>query len=168
MLPLGHISASYLIASTSKKTLRLQDLLFIIFCGNIFDLDYPALVISGLSGALHHHLPTHTPFFGLIYFLIFYLFLKNEFSQKVFILAALAMLSHLILDNLYYFLTIVPDQSINWFWPLTPMPTPPESLYSLGLFEVITLYRQTLIFKLELLLSFIAILVLIKKQRLPS
>lgn len=158
MLPFGHLSASYLIASTSKKPLKIKELFFILFCGNIFDLDYPALVLSGISGSIHHNLPTHTPALGLLYFLVLYLFLKNEFSKKVFFLGALAMLSHLILDT---------PSSINFLWPFVPMASPQQHLYTLTLPQVVYQYSHTLMFKLEFLLTAIAILLFIKKQSPP-
>jgi len=110
MLTTGHIAASYLISQSTQKnrqSLTAIDILFVILCGNIFDLDFVIPPLFGIPGGIHHSLPTHTPLAGLIIFALLYLALKNKFSKRVFVLAGVAMLSHLLLDDLNYFLGLL-------------------------------------------------------------
>lgn len=132
MLPLGHLSAGYLIAKSSRTRLTKLAVLLITVSALIFDLDFLVLTAIGIPGGLHHFYPGHTPLMVLIYWLIIYLIFHNNFPKKVFIFVALALLSHLIIDDLSYWLTLVgleknvPSQ-INWFYPFIQKDLPAES-----------------------------------------
>ena len=93
MLSFGHSAAGYLI---SKKT-NFSGLWFIL-AANIFDLDI------FIFGPGHHGAITHTPLMGVIYLFGFYLLLRNKFSHKFFWIGV-ALLSHLIIDDLSYWLS---------------------------------------------------------------
>lgn len=130
MLPLGHTSAAYLVSQiprekSKKKRLDWLAILFILFCGNIFDFDIFPIQLLSSTGGCHHFYITHTPLAGIIYLIIFYILLKKRFSKKVFVLAGLAMLSHLVLDDLIYWLTFLGSgrdigPQIFWFYPFDP------------------------------------------------
>lgn len=111
MLTTGHTAASYLISQTPQLKgigLSKSEILFILFCGNIFDPDFFLLQLLGHPFWLHHHyLPTHTPLAGLIYLAILYLLLRNKFRRRIFLLAGVAMLAHLILDDLSYWFPVL-------------------------------------------------------------
>jgi len=118
MLPLGHSSAGFLISQLKKPKPNLKEIIFLIVSANIFDLDLLFLYIFQRPLFIHHRLPTHTPLFGLLYLLIFYILLKKKFRPKIFLLSALAMISHLILDNISY--SIYPsivNHPIAWGYP---------------------------------------------------
>lgn len=118
MLPIGHSSAGFLISQLKKPKPNIKEIIFLIFCANIFDLDLIYLFVNQKPLFIHHRLPSHTPFFGIFYFLILYLIFKKIFSKKIFILAILASLSHLFLDNLTYILyPNISSNSISWFYP---------------------------------------------------
>ncbi len=133
MLPLGHTSFSYLISQLPRikgKRLPLKEVLFILFCGNIFDLDlifYPLLF--GKSSAGHHFFVTHTPLAGMILFVIFFYFCESFFSKETIYLAGLAMLGHFVLDDLFYWFGLmgIVEQNhpqIFWLYPFDPRYEP--------------------------------------------
>jgi membrane-bound metal-dependent hydrolase YbcI (DUF457 family) len=78
---------------------------------------------------------------GLIYFLIIYLFFRAKVRRKTFLLVALALLSHLVLDNLD------PVPQINWFYPLI-LKSQPAALLTNS--QVLNNYLQTKLFYLEI------------------
>lgn len=115
MLTFGHVSAGYLISRKANFPA-----LWFIVAANIFDLDF---LIYGVN---HHGNFTHTPLMGLFYLFIFYLFLKKKLLLKFFLWMGIALLSHLILDDLSYWLYLLGwekslSQQINWLFPLTPL-----------------------------------------------
>ena len=105
MLPLGHISAAFLIASTEKK-LRPIETVFIVFGGILLDFDYLITPLLGLPAGTHHFLPSHTPLGALIIWLVLVFVLRKKISQKTKILVGWAILSHLALDDLSYWLGV--------------------------------------------------------------
>jgi len=110
MLTSGHIAASYLISqssATNRKLLTRKDILFIILCGNIFDFDFFLPPLFGFPGGVHHDFPIHTPLAGFIIFSVLFFTLRRKFSKRVLVLAGLAILSHLILDDLNYFIGLL-------------------------------------------------------------
>jgi len=124
MLPFGHTAVGYLISQTAKSKLTKTETWAVVAAANIFDLDFFVLTALGQTGGLHHYFPGHTPLAGVIYWLIYYLFFKSQFSRKAFIFIGLALLSHLVVDDFSHWLSLlgleqnVPSQ-INWFYPLT-------------------------------------------------
>lgn len=131
MLPFGHTAVGYLIAKTSKQKLTNKEVLLVVITANIFDLDFFLLTIFGIPGGQHHYYPGHTPLMGLIYWLIIYLIFRNRAGRRVFILMAVALLSHLIIDDFSYWLTLIGleknvSSQINWFFPLTQKNLPVE------------------------------------------
>jgi len=118
MLPIGHSSAGFLISQLKKPKPNIKEITFLIFCANIFDLDLVYLFLNQKPLFIHHRLPSHTPFFAIFYFLILFLIFKKIFSKKIFILAILASLSHLLLDNLTYILyPNISTNNISWLYP---------------------------------------------------
>lgn len=125
MLPLGHTGTAYLISrigKTEKDKIDWRELILLVICANIFDIDFFPLYFLGYPGALHHYFPFHTPLVGVIIFLIVYKFFKNKFPKRTFYFCALAILSHLILDDLPYWLSLLGVEKnirpqIFWFYP---------------------------------------------------
>jgi len=128
MLPFGHTAVSYFISQIPRLKglpLKRSEVLFILFCGIIFDFDFLILYLLGVPAGFHHYSPTHTPLAGFVYFIVLYLLLRKRFSRRVFVLAGLAMLSHLMLDDLSYWLGLLGLEEnmrpqIFWFYPLDP------------------------------------------------
>jgi len=119
MLPIGHSSAGFLISQLKKPKPNIKEIIFLIFCANIFDLDLIYLFLNQKPLFIHHRLPSHTPFFGIFYFLILYLIFRKIFSKKIFILGIFASLSHLFLDNLTYILyPNISTNNISWLYPI--------------------------------------------------
>ena len=128
MLPFGHISVSYFISQIPRlngSPLRRGEVLFILFCGIIFDFDFLILYLLKIPGVFHHYSPTHTPLAGLVYLSVLYLLFRKKFSRRVFALAGLAMLGHLVLDDLSYWLGLLGLEKnmrpqIFWLYPFDP------------------------------------------------
>ena len=127
MLPFGHSSLSYLIGRVPQKKNRLSwvELVFVIFCGNVFDFDYLLPSVLGLPPGSHHYLPTHTPAFGIGLLIIFFILLRRYFKPTTFLCAFGAMMSHFVGDDLSYWFGIwglggwVKPQ-IFWLYPFDP------------------------------------------------
>ena len=131
MLPLGHTAFSYLISQLPRlrgKILSSKEVLFVLFAGNIFDLDliiYP--LFFGQSSVGHHFFVTHTPLAGLILFALFWIFLRGIFSKTAIYMAGLAMLGHFVMDDISYwfsFLGLVKctQPQIFWLYPVSLFP----------------------------------------------
>lgn len=130
MLTFGHTAVSYLISQASRlkhRTLGWKEIVFILFCGNVFDLDFliPETFSYPYPGGAHHLLPTHTPLVGFILFTTLFLFLRKKFSGETFALAGIAMIGHLVLDDLAYWLYLlgihkVGSPQIFWLYPFDP------------------------------------------------
>jgi hypothetical protein len=125
MLPTGHLSAGYLISQIpfEKKTvLKWYEVVFIMFCAVVFDFDFFLPPLFGYPVGTHHFFPTHTPLAGMVYFGVFYMVFRKIFSKKTFILAGVGLLSHLVLDDLSYWLFLAGLEEpvraqIFWWWP---------------------------------------------------
>ena len=118
MLPLGHSSAGIIISQLKKLKPNLSEIIFIVISANIFDLDLLFLYLFQKPLFIHHRIPTHTPVFGLIYLLIFFLLFRKKFSKQTFLLSSLAMLSHLILDSVSFLLyPAIVNHRIAWLYP---------------------------------------------------
>ena len=181
MLTTGHIATSYLISQSSqesRQSLTAIDILFVILCGNIFDFDFVIPPLLGLPGGIHHSLPTHTPLAGIILFMFLYLVFKNKFSKRVFILAGFAMLSHLLLDDLNYFLgllgldkgsAILPQ--IQWEYPFNFGRK--QSLVDAIRYyqqnptnntEVLNIYLKSKLFVIEIVTIMVTLFVLLRQK----
>lgn len=118
MLPLGHSSAGLIISQFKKPRLKLSEVIFVVISANIFDLDLIFLFLFQRPLFIHHRLATHTPVFGVLYFLIFFVFFRKKFSKKTFILSALAMLGHLVLDSVSFLIyPSIVNHQIAWLYP---------------------------------------------------
>ena len=175
MLPLGHSSTGFLISQLKKPKPSIKEIIFVIFCSNIFDLDILYLYLTKRPLFIHHQLPSHTPFFGIFYFLILYLIFKKIISKKLFILAIFASLSHLFLDNLTYIIyPNISTNTISWLYPLYD-PTKNIKLqllnqtginrYTSEFSTVINYYfsQKPLLLFLEIFLFILAFVIFVKK-----
>ena len=102
-----------------------REILFIVFCGFLFDLDFFVPYLFGYPGGAHHYFPTHTPLAGIIYFIILYLIFRNKFSKRTFIFAGVAMFLHLVIDDLSYWMSLIGLEKegrpqIFWLYPFDP------------------------------------------------
>lgn len=156
MLPPGHLSASYLLAKSNKdkaSQFSREEIIFIIFCGFIFDLDFFVPYLFGYPGGLHHYFPTHTPLAGIIYFVILYSIFRKKFSKKAFIFAGIAMLSHLVIDDFSYWMSLLRIENnvgpqIFWAYPFDPRR-------GVEINKALALYQQHKITNLDVLKSYI-------------
>lgn len=181
MLTFGHTAISYLISQVSQlkgKSLKWQEVLFIVFCGNIFDLDFFVPLLYGYPAGAHHYFPTHTPLAGLIYFLVLLLLFRKKLSGQVFLLGGLAMLSHLVLDDLSYWFYLANwekegSQQVFWLYPFDPnraaaVKSGLEHFASrhLTTIDVARAYfiKAPKLFMLEIVFSFLAVLVFIRNK----
>lgn len=140
MLPLGHSSTGFLISQLKKPKPNLKEILLIIFCANIFDLDLIFLYLFQKPLFIHHQLPSHTPFFTIIYFIPLYLIFGKRFTKKVFILGILASLSHLFLDNLTYIIyPKISSNDISWLYPFFD----PKNNIDLGVLNISSIKYST-------------------------
>ena len=165
MLPLGHLSAAYLLTQTSKK-LSLKEVLLILLAGIVLDFD----IFLGIAlNKSHHDLITHTPFGAIIVWLILIFIFSKSLSGlgKVLVLASLFL--HLILDEAGYWLyslglqSIINQPQISWFYPLKPLfdKLISSSFYSIGLFVWIYLNNARANVLLEIILFLTALIIFI-------
>jgi hypothetical protein len=126
MLPFGHLSAGYLISQTpkiKKSNLLVKEVVCITACGLILDFDFFILPLFGYPGASHHHFPVHTPVGIVIMIVLLAILTQFKLSKLAYALGFIALLSHLVLDDLSYWLyrlgigKFVTAQ-INWFYPV--------------------------------------------------
>ncbi len=163
MLPLGHLSASYLLTKLSKK-LSLKEILLIVFAGFVLDFD---IFIGVALDKSHHDLITHTPFGAIIVWLILVLIFKN-ISSFAKLLTLTSLILHLILDEIGYwfyvlkFQTIVNQPQISWLYPLKPLfnRSVPSSFCSIGSFIWLYLNNAWANVLLEIILFGAALLIL--------
>ncbi|MFA4827139.1 MAG: metal-dependent hydrolase [Candidatus Shapirobacteria bacterium] len=128
MLPMAHVSAAYLISQipVKGKPLTWKEVLLVILAGVIFDFDIFLPEWLGYPFGSHHLLFTHTPAMGLIYFAVFWLIFRKRVNPKIWLLVGLALLSHLVLDDLSYWLYLweyengSPSPQIFWLYPFDP------------------------------------------------
>ncbi|MBM3208932.1 hypothetical protein FJZ40_01425 [Candidatus Shapirobacteria bacterium] len=156
MLPPGHLAVSYILAKESEKkskSLTAQGIVFIVFCGIIFDLDFFVPYLFGYPGGAHHYFPTHTPLAGIVYFSVLSLMFKNKFSKKTFIVAGMAMILHLVFDDLSYWLCLLGLESnvrpqIFWLYPF-------DLRRNIEIQRALDLYSQQKITNKDILLGYI-------------
>ena len=126
MLTPGHLAASYLISQTPRLkgyTPTIRETIFIVAAGYILDLDILIAPFFGVKASYHHFLPTHTPLFVFLIFAISFIFLKNKVKPLILWLDLVAILSHLILDDIGYWFQLLGWQEeskipqIFWFYP---------------------------------------------------
>lgn len=149
MLPTAHTSVGFLISQIriKGKSLSTLEIVFVVFCANVFDLDLFFVYLGGQK-IYHHLLVTHTPLFSVVLILVFYLIYKVQdgvrrsrgirrirISPKVFLLGFIAMLSHFVLDDLSYWLyllgiAIEGKPEIFWLFPFDSRRTEALRLYS--------------------------------------
>lgn len=181
MLPTGHLATAYLISQIPidrKTVLKWYEIVFIMFCGIIFDFDFMIPSLFGYPVGTHHFLPTHTPFAGIIYFIILYLMFRNLFSKKIFILAGIAMLSHMVLDDLSYWFYLIGLEApvraqIFWWYPFDSRMKK-ETEMMLELFNskpwdgndviIMHLFKKPRLFFLEIGLPLMALFVFIRNS----
>jgi hypothetical protein len=128
MMTFGHTAIAYLISQIpglKGKPLKWPEILFIILCGNIFDLDFFVPLFYGYPAGSHHYFPTHTPLAGLVYFIVLYLIFRKKLSKEVFLLGGLAILTHLVFDDFNYWLYLIGlekagSQQVFWLYPFDP------------------------------------------------
>lgn len=127
MLTPGHIAASYLIASGAKSlgfSISSSEIWQIIFAGNIMDMDFVIGQFTGKTGEAHHHNITHTPLGAILILPILWLLFHPSIS--VTILCLIALLVHLILDDIgywvyrFHFYKTPTNPQVNWLYPITP------------------------------------------------
>jgi len=181
MITPGHIATSYLISKfpiRRKEKLRPSETLFIIFCGNSFDLDFFLPPLFGYPGGVHHYLPTHTPIFGVVLFSVLYLLFRKRFSTKTFILAGIAMASHLVLDDFNHLLGLLNLDSgitttpqILWEYPFNFGRK--KNLHdAIGFYknnpitnlDVLSIYTKSKLFVIEIITVIVATLVFMKNR----
>ncbi len=118
MLPIGHTSTGFLISQINKSKPSPKVVLIYILAANIFDIDIILLTLFNRPSFIHHRLPTHTPLFGIIYFLFFLFIIQKKFSPRQYFLLFLAIISHLVLDSLSYLIyPHIVNHQIAWFYP---------------------------------------------------
>src|SRR3989339_353159 len=122
MLPFGHTSAGYLISQIPKKGLKTKEVLLVMLSANILDFDLFLPELFGFPAGTHHYFPIHTLMGAVIIWLIIYIMLRRQVSTTALVLSGVAMLSHLMLDDLSYWLSLVGLEGkmrpqIFWWYP---------------------------------------------------
>lgn len=125
MLPFGHSSAGYLISQIPWKDKRPfggWEIGLVIMAANFLDIDYLFPLLVGMPMGTHHYLPTHTPFGVAIYWLILWTLLRRRIRFEVLLAMGMALFSHLMLDDMSYWLGLIGLSSqirpqIFWLYP---------------------------------------------------
>ena len=126
MLTLGHLSASYLISQIPTiygTPLTSAEQIFIVGAGYVLDLDLLIAKFFVKREAYHHLLPTHTPLFVIILSILASILLRNVFSSAALFLAFIAMMVHLVFDDIGYWFCKLGLQKVSevpqifWFYP---------------------------------------------------
>lgn len=182
MLTPGHIAISYLISQLPIKRnekLSSKEIIFVILCGNSFDFDFFLPPLFGYPGGIHHYFPTHTPIFGVILFLSLYLVLRKNFSKKTFVLAGLAMTSHLILDDFNYWLGLIgldkgitTSPQILWEWPFNFFGRKKTFQEAIEYYrqnpitnsDILAIYTKSKLFVIEIITVFVAVIVFMRNK----
>ena len=128
MSPAGHTAIAYLVSQSPRlkgKRLKINEILFILLAGNVFDLDYFVPSLFGFPRGTHHLFPIHTPLGGIFIFGILYLLFKKRFSKRIFSLAGIAMALHLVADDFGHWLCLLGVENfvspqIFWLYPFDP------------------------------------------------
>jgi len=134
MLPTAHTSIGFLISQIKikGKSLSTLEIIFVVFCANVFDLDLIYVYLGGQT-TYHHLLVSHTPLFAVGLIALFTLIFR--LNWRVALLGFVAMLSHFVLDDLCYWLYlfgITEDgkPEIFWLFPFDPRREEALRLYS--------------------------------------
>lgn len=126
MLTLGHLSASYLISQVPTfygVPLTSAEQILVVGAGYFLDLDLLVAKFFVKREAYHHLLPTHTPLFVVIISILLFLLLQNIFSPLALFLSFVAMMVHLVLDDIGYWFCKLGLQKISdvpqifWLYP---------------------------------------------------
>jgi hypothetical protein len=126
MLTLGHLSASYLISQIPTfygAPISSSEQILIVGAGYVLDLDLLIAKYFVKREAYHHLLPTHTPLFVVTVSTVGFLLLQNIFSPLALFLSFVAMMVHLILDDIGYWFCKLGLQKISdvpqifWAYP---------------------------------------------------
>lgn len=129
MLTPGHLASSYLISQSARlkgHAPTTRDVLFIVAAGYVLDLDLLITPLFGVKPSYHHFLPTHTPLFVALASLLGIFLLRKKIKPLILCLAIVAMFSHLILDDIGYWLQLIGLQGeskipqIFWLYPFDP------------------------------------------------
>ncbi|OIP97740.1 hypothetical protein AUK40_02610 [Candidatus Wirthbacteria bacterium CG2_30_54_11] len=163
MLTPGHIAASYLISQIPKKKLPSREIWFIVICGSFLDLDFLLLMLSGYPGGLHHHFIIHTPLFALLLFILIIVFTRHRLSTAALALGLVALLGHLVLDDLNYWMGLAglaagvsATAQIRWEYPLDSgrvqalALTAGETAQRFTSMGILTIYLRSKLFLLEI------------------
>mgnify|MGYP001601639189 FL=1 len=126
MLTLGHLSASYLIAQIPTiygMPLTSAEQILVVGAGYVLDLDLFISKFFVKREAYHHLLPTHTPLFVIIFSTIAFILLRNVVSLTALLLSFMAMMTHLVLDDIGYWFCKLGLQKVSevpqifWLYP---------------------------------------------------
>ncbi|OGG25745.1 hypothetical protein A2960_05355 [Candidatus Gottesmanbacteria bacterium RIFCSPLOWO2_01_FULL_39_12b] len=126
MLTLGHLSASYLISQVPAiygVPLTTTEQILVVGAGYVLDLDLLIAKLFVKREAYHHLLPTHTPLFVIIFSTLAFIFLKDVLSSTVLLLSFIAMMVHLVLDDIGYWFCKLGLQKLSkvpqifWLYP---------------------------------------------------
>jgi len=99
------------------------DQILVVGAGYVLDLDLLIAKFFVKREAYHHLLPTHTPLFVIIFSMFAFILLKNVFSPTVQLLSFIAMMVHLVLDDIGYWFCKLGLQKVSevpqifWLYP---------------------------------------------------
>lgn len=121
----AHFPASYLLTQLPivfGHHLSIPEQIAVIISGTAIDLDLFIAKKFVKNSAYHHLLPSHTPLFNIILWLFFILIFNHLLSFLTLCLILVAMLFHLVLDDLGYWLSLFKLQKniipqIFWLYP---------------------------------------------------
>lgn len=156
MLTFGHTAFSYLLSQPPRftgKKLTKKEVIFIVICGNLFDVDFIVPYFFGFPGGAHHYFPTHTPLMGIIYSFILYGIFRKKLQLKVLILGFISLFSHLIFDDLSYWFYLVGLEKfgtpqIFWLYPFDPRR-------EIAIKQVLEIWSYTKITNMDVLRNYI-------------
>jgi hypothetical protein len=123
---IGHLAFSYILSQLPRlwgRALEKRDVLLVVIAGIILDWDLIIAVLIGLGTANHHVLPTHTPLFASLLFVLGFLVFRCRYSSLTLKLAGAALFFHLVLDDIgywFYKLGLQQESSypqIFWLYP---------------------------------------------------
>lgn len=179
MLTLGHISSSYLLAQAPSffgVPLTVSEQILVVASGYLLDLDLLFAKKFVKNEAYHHLLPTHTPFFVFTISTIGFILLKNFFSIISLFFAFIAMVLHLVFDDIGYWFyklgwqKISPVPQIFWTFPCDKrrkyFVNKWQDETNQGNLETIHLYltQATANVVFEIILTLLAVMVFIKQR----
>jgi hypothetical protein len=122
---LGHLGFSYLLAQLAGwwgVELSAREVILVVITGSIVDIDL-FVTFFVKKGVSHHNFVTHTPLGAFLIWLALIVGWGAYFSLLVSILLLAALLGHLALDDLGYWLSHWGFQNVpeyprtNWLYP---------------------------------------------------